>query len=260
VRRTLALACAVCWALALLSLRCVSLEGFTGGGDAASDGDAARERACATGTQRYCDDFDDRSTVSGGVVDWRQAAPPGATVALDPEGWSPPSAALVQIPANARLNAGMGQRLPLPSATLRLELELKLDVDTSAFGAASSDSVTITSITASSGDVAAVSVGRNGLVISSVHGLTDGGAATLGFPLQPFPLGRWTHVVLSVTFDATAGAAYLAADGIVLVDKKNIPTLRAGALGVPAVDLALGTGATGMTPAVEVRFDDVKIF
>jgi len=219
------------------------------GGDAGAGGDAARS-PCVGGPQRYCDDFDDRTTPGSSL--WTADARNGGAIVIDKlDAVSRPSSLLATLdapdpnPGGAHLTA----TVPLPGNKARVEMQVRLTTDSLAPAQA------CRFFQISGGGVFAFELGAGAVSLHMVVPRAGQPPLDQLVALAPFPLQRWVKLVAEVTFDAAAGAVFVSADGKTLYDMKGITTQGPGA----SASFAVAIGADGIGRC-SARFDDVLVF
>lgn len=239
----------------------VKTDGGADGGGSSSSSSSSSSGAsgdggkgpCASGAQRYCDSFDDRTAPASSLftVDTSN----GGTIAIEPgDATSTPNALVVKTPpspANAATST-LNATTSLVGNHARVELMLKLSPASAPFGAGQSCRFLMVAATAGVG----LELGASG---PQIHYVIPGTPPTeVTTPLQPFPLDRWVPVVVDVVFDGGSnGSVQVDVDGKTLY---QLTKSRTAIIGSAGLGVGIGLLASAGAPACTVRYDDVKIF
>jgi len=208
---------------------------------------------CASGAQRYCDDFDGRTAPASSVftVDTSN----GGTIAIEPgDAVSAPNALVVKTPpspANAATST-LNATTSLVGNHARVEVMVKLSPAGGPFGAGQTCRFLVVAATAGFG----LELGAAG---PQIHYVIPGTPPTeVTTPLTPFPFDRWVKLVVDVVFDGGSnGSVQVDVDGKTLY---QLGKTRTAIIGSAGLGVGVGLLASAGAPACTVRYDDVKIF
>jgi hypothetical protein len=213
---------------------------------------------CTTdGSYRFCDDFDTRATID--EKSWQVVSQNGTLTVDADQPRSGTSSVLSVLPpqtvdpaATSAPQAVLWKQFVLTGAKARVELDLRLDVDLAKI----QSDTNLVSISLLSDDSASILVG-DGKVWVSVGGKSA--FFKRAIPLEPFPMGQWTHVVLEVVFDekASTGSVFVSSDGKVLADTK----LQTATADSKLDAFWFGGGVNGWPETdVRLKLDDIKVY
>jgi len=201
------------------------------------------------GTYRFCDDFDHRTEVDDGR--WRASVGGTGVVSIDSvESSSRPAAALSSVGPGKASTAALVKVLALTGSKARTEADLRLDAQVERVRSGAM----LFGVGLPSGEHAAIGIVAGRVVLQ----LGNAAGVVRQVPLDPFPLGAWTHVVLEIAFDAQDGRVLVSADDKVLFDERRLELL--GPSSSPATfQLVAGVSGSPEVP-VSLRLDNVKVF
>lgn len=244
-------------ALAFACAACVDLDGLAKPAEGTSGGlqpPPTQHSGCAAAAgHRFCDDFDARDAVDSEL--WSVQTSGGGLSIDRVEAASRPGSlysAIKPDPSGARCAtyATIEKEVVLTGSRAHLELDLRLDAEVANIQSLAY----LLSVGLKSGDYASLAI-QGGKVRVMAHHAS--GVWTLSLPLDPFPVGAWTHVVMEITFSQREGSVFVSSDGKVLVDSRALPMSSAV---TTAGTFVIAAGANGI-PEDEVRlhFDNLVI-
>jgi hypothetical protein len=206
----------------------------------------------------FCDDFDNRADPQGAWDSISTFAQ--AELKLDTAVFvTPPHSLLVSVSATAGGNAFLQKDLSIATPHVALDLDLRTEPFDSTPAAWKGGYLNVVTIEVNGDYGGALTLAQDGYdlnVETYVNGTTARNV-TVGVPPSSFTFGRWQHVRIEELLSATSGTISLSIDGAIVASATH--ALLATGAGVTRYGLRAGAASTS-SPAVTVRFDNVRIF
>jgi hypothetical protein len=141
----------------------------------------------------------------------------------------------------------LAKALALTGGKARAELEAFVDTDVAAV-----ENASFLAVSVPTGEHTGIGI-LNGKMIVQIG---DAEHVLRQIPLEPFPVGAWTHLVLEVEF-AAAGRVFVSAGGRVLYDQRLV--MRNPDTETSSFRFVAGVSGAQTVP-IALRVDNVKLF
>ena len=196
------------------------------------------------GPYRFCDDFDDGARLDDGR--WRASVGGTGVVSLD----RADGTALSSVGPGRASAAALVKELVLTGSRARTETDMRIDAEVERVRSGAM----LFAVGLASGEHAAIGLVAGQVVLQ----LGDVEGVVRQVPLDPFPRGTWTHVVLEIAFDGQDGRVLVSADEKVLFDERCL-ALLGPATKAARFQVIAGVSGTPEVPVV-LHLDNVKVF